>query len=1111
MSQPPSRAGGGRPAASASPASDAAAAMEVTPVGGSGASSGGAPKAAANGSAGGAGGGGEGGISPSTSVAPSLTPLGLAKGELTRLLIQELEALHFPIAARALEQESGVEAHCTALARLRAAVLDGRWADLLPPDGEVWTAIAPLFASEEAARDARFLVARQQFLELLEAGRRKEALACLRGQVRPAARAPADLHRLPLLYLCRSVAEVRERAAWAGAGLLSRHALLAALRPLLPAGALLPELRLETLLAREVLRQRSASLWPYVASPHSCFLEDAVFEADTLPTVPAAVVAPRAGELWYLSFSPSGARLATTAKNKAVSIWNVPAILARAAAIRGGGERLAAAPDEGDAPMIVDDADGVGGGNARADSAAAMEIAEGRGGGPAPAAATSRGAPSGVRGVPASTAAAPAGGGSAAATGAGGDVALADAAAAAAAVAAAVDALDANDGGAGAEEDEEEEEEDDSEDDSESGDEEEVEALERGRRGDRFAYDSPHRFTDDDSREEEFEDLMMLPGGGGGVFNGGPGGGGASNGGPGGGASVPSSSREPLGSADLADLASRLPVVTPDDDGVLEATLPHDDPASVVAWAPDEATLLTAGGDAVVRLWDVATGALVRSYVGHDGMVTAAAWLPSGTQFASGGMDGHVLVWDVATGALVHTLPHQERVSDVAVSANGRWVVASFADKMVRIYAATAVAAAPPLLTAAAAAREEAEASRRRAVASGAPGRAASAGAAGQAGGASSGGGSGGGSSTPAAAAGGGGAAVGGPSGGDGRGTGGAPAAAGGASGTAAGDGSGRGRGAAGRATVRLAGAAAAAPGAAAAAGAAPAPAARAGAAAGGAAPAASPPPSAAAAAATATGRTETATHTLRLNSNVTSISLSADGTTLLANTALQPGGSVQEWDIASGVLTRTFEGQQQSRYVIRSAFGGHRDGWVVSGSEDSTVLLWHRETTRLVGRLYGHSGSVNCAAWSPAHDALVASASDDGTLWLWTSKRAVDAAVGVGGVTPVPVTAFERAADLNPLGGGGRRGGGGDGGEGAAGGGRGGDATGTAGAQSQLVGLPTTATASAGSSRRAVGTSGRRRPLWGASRGYGASVADVMARARAAAGASVTSRFVLP
>ncbi|KAK1857929.1 hypothetical protein I4F81_000543 [Pyropia yezoensis] len=398
---------------------------------------------------------------------------------------------------------------------------------------------------------------------------------------------------------------------------------------------------------------------------------------------------------------------------------------------------------------------------------------------------------------------------------------------------------------------------------------------------------------------------MMLPGGGGGVFNGGPGGGGASNGGPGGGASVPSSSREPLGSADLADLASRLPVVTPDDDGVLEATLPHDDPASVVAWAPDEATLLTAGGDAVVRLWDVATGALVRSYVGHDGMVTAAAWLPSGTQFASGGMDGHVLVWDVATGALVHTLPHQERVSDVAVSANGRWVVASFADKM--------------------------------------------------------------------------------------------------------------------------------------------------------------------------------------------------------------PGGSVQEWDIASGVLTRTFEGQQQSRYVIRSAFGGHRDGWVVSGSEDSTVLLWHRETTRLVGRLYGHSGSVNCAAWSPAHDALVASASDDGTLWLWTSKRAVDAAVGVGGVTPVPVTAFERAADLNPLGGGGRRGGGGDGGEGAAGGGRGGDATGTAGAQSQLVGLPTTATASAGSSRRAVGTSGRRRPLWGASRGYGASVADVMARARAAAGASVTSRFVLP
>ncbi|GAB0495192.1 hypothetical protein MMPV_006490 [Pyropia vietnamensis] len=1015
-----------------------ASAMEVTRGGGcgggdgGGGNGGGPAKAAANGSAGGAGGGERGGagvVSPSASAAPTLTPLGLAKGELTRLLIQELEALHFHTAARALEQESGVVAHSTALARLRAAVLDGRWADLQPPDGEVWAAVAPLFPTDEAARDARFLVARQHFLELLEAGRGKDALACLRGQVRPAARAPADLHRLPLLYMCRSAAEVRERAAWAGAGFLSRHALLAALRPLLPSGALLPELRLETLLAREVLRQRSASLWPYVASPHSCFIEDAAFEADTLPTAPAAVVAPRAGELWYLSFSPSGMRLATTAKNKAVSIWNVPAILARAAAIRGGGERPAAAPDEADTPMVDDEAEGGGGRDVGADVAAAMDIGEGRGDVAVPSAAVPRGAPSGGRGGPAALAATPAGSGSAVAAGAGGAVALVDAAAAAAAaVAAAVDALDADDGRAGGDEEEGEEEED-SEEDSESGDEEQEEDPESGRGGDRLAYDSPRRFTYEETREEDFEDLMMLPGGGSGVFNGGPGGAGASNGGPSSRGAVPSTAREPLGSGDLADLASRLPVVTPDDDGVLEATLPHDDPSSVVAWAPDEATLLTAGGDAVVRLWDVATGALIRSYVGHDGMVTAAAWLPSGTQFASGGMDGHVLVWDVATGALVHTLPHQERVSDVAVSANGQWVVASFADKMVRIYSASAVAAAPPLLTAAAAAREEAEASRRRAVATGAPGRAASADAGGQAAGASSGGGRGSDDSTPAAATGGGATASGGTSGGDGDGAAAGAAAAGGTAGGTASDDSGRGRSAAGRAAVRPAGAAAPGPGAAAAAGVAPALAAWAGATTGGAAPAASAPPSAAAAAAAATGRTERATHTLRLNSNVTSISLSADGTTLLANTALQPGGSVQEWDLASGTQTRTFEGQQQSRYVIRSAFGGHRDAWVVSGSEDSTVLLWHRETTRLVGRLYGHAGSVNCAAWSPAHDALVASASDDGTLWLWASKRAVDAAAGVGGVAPVPVTAFERAADANPLGGGRRYWGGGGGG----------------------------------------------------------------------------------
>ncbi|OSX68968.1 hypothetical protein BU14_2027s0002, partial [Porphyra umbilicalis] len=218
---------------------------------------------------------------------PPLTPLGLHKSELTRLLIQELDALDFPAAARALEAESGIVAHAPALARLRAAVLDGGWA-ALAPGGDVWALVAPLFESPDAARAARFLMARQQFLELLESGRGKDALACLRTQVRPAARCPEDLHRLPLLYMCRSAAEVRERAGWAGAGPASRHALLASLRLLLPPRALLPELRLETLLAREVLRQRAAALWPYVSSPHTCFIDEPAFAADTLPTAVAA-------------------------------------------------------------------------------------------------------------------------------------------------------------------------------------------------------------------------------------------------------------------------------------------------------------------------------------------------------------------------------------------------------------------------------------------------------------------------------------------------------------------------------------------------------------------------------------------------------------------------------------------------------------------------------------------------------------------------------------------------------------------------------------------------------------------------------------------------------
>jgi WD40 repeat protein len=65
-----------------------------------------------------------------------------------------------------------------------------------------------------------------------------------------------------------------------------------------------------------------------------------------------------------------------------------------------------------------------------------------------------------------------------------------------------------------------------------------------------------------------------------------------------------------------------------------------------LAFSPDGSLLASAGCDRTVKLWDVASGRLVKS-LSHADEVMAVAFSRDGSLLASGGYDKQIYLWGV--------------------------------------------------------------------------------------------------------------------------------------------------------------------------------------------------------------------------------------------------------------------------------------------------------------------------------------------------------------------------------------------------------------------------------------------------------------------------------
>jgi WD40 repeat protein len=108
-----------------------------------------------------------------------------------------------------------------------------------------------------------------------------------------------------------------------------------------------------------------------------------------------------------------------------------------------------------------------------------------------------------------------------------------------------------------------------------------------------------------------------------------------------------------------------------------------------VAWLPDGKSIVAGGDDAIVCVWDAASGEIQGIYCGHTGMVITVACSPDSKYIASGSNDQSIQVWEVATGRkLVIYSGHSSGIGSVTWSPDGKYIASASFDRTVQIWEA---------------------------------------------------------------------------------------------------------------------------------------------------------------------------------------------------------------------------------------------------------------------------------------------------------------------------------------------------------------------------------------------------------------------------------------
>lgn len=97
--------------------------------------------------------------------------------------------------------------------------------------------------------------------------------------------------------------------------------------------------------------------------------------------------------------------------------------------------------------------------------------------------------------------------------------------------------------------------------------------------------------------------------------------------------------------------------------------------------------LISGSYDQTIKIWDLCTGNLIRTFEAHKGAVFSLCEIPAEPKFLSAGQDGNIYYWDMRESKLIHTfISHKEPVRIVTISPKKDFFASGSIDKSIKLW-----------------------------------------------------------------------------------------------------------------------------------------------------------------------------------------------------------------------------------------------------------------------------------------------------------------------------------------------------------------------------------------------------------------------------------------